>query len=597
MQKYLLLHHNKNHFVVLENVFLNESMKINSHRILFSFLLVTAFTALQAQSTYPQGYFRDPLSIPIQLAANFGELRPDHFHMGLDIRTQSKENLPVYAVADGYVSHIRIEKNGYGRAIFITHPNGYTTLYAHLNKFFDALEAYVKDKQYKDEKWHQDFSLPKAMFPVVRGQFIAYSGNTGASQGPHLHFEIRDTKTGKNLNPLLFGFDVPDDIPPVIYSLSWYDRRYSIYSVAPQPIPIINKKNNYSTRDSIVRVGSPVLSFGINMEDLDNTSPFRYGVYHAALWMDDSMVFEFKLNNFLYDESRYVNACMDYSTWMINSRGIQHLAILPGNRLNIFTSTGSDGKILLKDTFVHTIQIDISDENENTSTIGFLLQYDDSLKHDYSLASNSTVCLPGEKSKLETVHAKLSFDEQAFYDALPFVMSETEAKTANQVSPAIHLGSYLVPVHSAYDVSIQETTPVPDSLRDKIVMRLITGSSKRVVSGEWQNNWMLGSFDELGDASLVLDTIAPEISMVGWKDGSVFKGKKNLIISCTDDLSRVETFRGELDGSWLMFSRKGDNFIYSFDEHCSLGAHNLVVTATDVAGNSTTQSFNFVKQQ
>ncbi len=165
----------------------------------FLFLFIDHFVI--AQHNYPQGYFRDPLNIPIQLAANFGELRTDHFHMGLDIRTQSKENLPVYAAADGYVSRIKIEKYGYGRAIYINHPNGYTTLYAHLNSFYPQLEQYLKNKQYKDEKWEQDFELPANMFPVIKGQFIASSGNTGGSAGPHLHFEIRDTKTGR------FSFD------------------------------------------------------------------------------------------------------------------------------------------------------------------------------------------------------------------------------------------------------------------------------------------------------------------------------------------------------------------------------------------------------
>ena len=571
-------------------------MKIKPHGLFFLFFFLAVFTRLRAQPNYPQGYFRDPLAIPIQLAANFGELRNDHFHMGLDIRTQSKENLPVYAAADGYVSHVRIEKNGYGRAIFITHPNGYTTLYAHLNKFYDALESYVKDKQYKDEKWRQDFSLPKGMFPVVRGQFIAYSGNTGASQGPHLHFEIRDTKTDKNVNPLLFGFDVPDDIPPVIYSLSWYDRRYSIYSVQPQPVPIVRTKDSYRTRDSIVKISSPVISLGINMEDLDNTSPFRYGVYHAALRMDDSLLFEFKLNNFLYDDSRYVNACMDYSTWMSNDRGIQHLSVLPGNRLRIFTTTASDGKIFLKDSSVHTIQILISDESENTSIIQFLVQRNDSLQKQYNIPSNATVCMPGEENNLETANGKLHFDKEAFYDALPFVMTESESKTPNQVSPTISAGSYLMPVHNAYDISIKATKPLPDSLKDKVVMKLVTGNSKTIANGEWQSNWMTGSFDELGDVSLVIDTIAPVITPAGWKNGTVFKGNKNLIVTCKDDLSRIETFRAELDGSWLMFSRKNDYFIYNFDEHCSPGGHNLVITVTDVAGNTTTQSYNFVKQ-
>src|SRR6478735_5452758 len=159
--------------------------------ILFQIFSISSF--INAQDNYPQGYFRNPLNIPIQLAANFGELRTDHFHMGLDIRTQSRENLPVYATADGYISRIKIEPYGFGRAIYINHPNGYTTLYAHLNEFYPALEQYVKLQQYKQESWSVYLELPPGFFPVKKGDVIANSGNTGGSQGPHLHFEIRNT--------------------------------------------------------------------------------------------------------------------------------------------------------------------------------------------------------------------------------------------------------------------------------------------------------------------------------------------------------------------------------------------------------------------
>ena len=253
---------------------------------------IFSFLNVQAQANYPQNYFRDPLNIPIQLASNFGELRQDHFHMGLDIRTQSRENLPVFAAAGGYVSRIKIEKYGYGKAIYITHPNGYTTLYAHLNFFYNALEKYVEDKQYKDESWEQDFTLPENLFPVTKAQFIANSGNTGGSQGPHLHFEIRDTKTGNNINPRLFGLPVPDTKPPVLFGLYWFDRRYSVYNVQPQQISITHKNNVYKATSAVVEVGSPVITLGFRAEDLTNNSPFKFGVYHASLSIDDSLLFE-----------------------------------------------------------------------------------------------------------------------------------------------------------------------------------------------------------------------------------------------------------------------------------------------------------------
>src|ERR1700743_506582 len=197
--------------------------------VFVSFISAPVFAQIFPPSGYPQDYFRDPLDIPMSLAANFGELRPNHYHMGLDIRTQHRENLPVFAAADGYVTRIEIEPAGFGQAIYIRHPNGYTTVYGHLNRFFPALEAYVRAQQYRQQSWEVNLRIPEGLFPVKKGQFIALSGSTGGSQGPHLHFEIRRTAGDINLNPLLFGLPVPDRTPPTLVRLAWYDRTSSIY--------------------------------------------------------------------------------------------------------------------------------------------------------------------------------------------------------------------------------------------------------------------------------------------------------------------------------------------------------------------------------
>ncbi len=210
------------------------------------FLLFTQAPAQTFTGTnYPKNYFSRPLNIPVSLAGNFGALRSNHYHMGLDFRTQQRENLPVMAAAEGSISRIKTEPYGYGNAIYITHPNGLVTLYAHLNNFYTALENYVIAKQYADKKWHQDFDVPPGLFTVKKGQFIAYSGNTGSSEGPHLHFEIRDKKTGNNLNPLLFGLGVGDNIPPVFNRLALYNRNETIYENAPlfAKIKKVKRKN------------------------------------------------------------------------------------------------------------------------------------------------------------------------------------------------------------------------------------------------------------------------------------------------------------------------------------------------------------------
>src|ERR1700761_2779807 len=187
------------------------------------------FPQLFSPASYPHDYFRNPLAIPMSLAANFGELRPNHYHMGLDIRTQHRENLPVYAAADGYVARVSVEPGGFGQAIYINHPNGYTTVYGHLNLFFPALAAYVSDQQYRKQSWSVYLQLQPNQFPVKKGDFIALSGNTGGSQGPHLHFEIRRTAGDINQNPLLFGLPVLDNTAPTLQRLAWYDRNQGIY--------------------------------------------------------------------------------------------------------------------------------------------------------------------------------------------------------------------------------------------------------------------------------------------------------------------------------------------------------------------------------
>src|ERR1700761_6513420 len=236
-------------------------------RYLFSAALVLCslhgICQLFAPADYPRDYFRDPLAIPMSLAANFGELRPNHYHMGLDIRTQHRENLPVYAAASGYIARVSIEPFGFGQAIYINHPNGYTTVYGHLNRFFPALAAYINKEQYRRRSWQVYLELPPSLFPVHKGDIIAYSGSTGGSQGPHLHFEIRQTAGDINLNPLLFGLPVPDNTSPAIVRLAWYDRTRGIYDQSPHLMPVRKDAAAWTVTPALLMVSTPRISFAL----------------------------------------------------------------------------------------------------------------------------------------------------------------------------------------------------------------------------------------------------------------------------------------------------------------------------------------------
>ncbi len=533
---------------------------------------------------YPKGYFRNPLGIPMQLAANFGEVRTDHFHMGFDLRTNQRENLPVYAAAEGYISRVVIEQGGYGRGIYITHPNGYTTLYAHLNDFYPALHQFVKDKQYREEKWEQDIVFSKEQFPVSKGQLIAYSGNTGASQGPHLHFEIRDSKTDNNINPLLFGFPIKDNIPPLLYRIFMYDRNYSTYTVDPSEIKIKGSKGKYTTKDTLVVTGSGKISFGISAEDLGNTSSFRYGVYTAELWIDSVMQSSFKLDELNYDDSKYMNASIDYKKKYTDGSLIQHLSKLPGNRLSIYEGL-NDGVITLTDTIPRQVMIKLRDATGNESQLNFKIIWKPELYEQRFFTQQTEKLIPNVKNNIARENISIDFPSNAFYDTVAFFHSSSQD---NEIT--VHqLHHHYVPVHDRYSVSVKPSKEINSS---KAVWKLNSGKTNYTSKAVLQDGAYTGTFGKLGNLYLQEDTTVPVIVPIGWRDNAVFAKSGSINIAVRDD-SYISSFRAELDGKWLMFSRKGNTFTYKFDEHSGIGIHELKVIAEDIAGNSSIATYNF----
>ena len=543
--------------------------------------------------SYPQGEFRNPLGIPIQLVANFGELRPNHYHMGLDIRTMQRENLPVYAAADGYVRRIKIEKGGFGNAIYIEHFNGYTTLYAHLNSFFPELAEYVKKVQYRTQSWEQEIDIDPELFPVKKGQFIALSGNTGASQGPHLHFEIRDTETGNNVNPLLFGFGIADRTPPSIYRLYYFDRRYSTYQSGPRAIPITGSGGHYSA-PGIVSVKSPAVSFGIAAEDMITGMSAHVGIYRAEVWLDDVLQNGFTLNDFSYDETRFVNGSIDYKTRMSGGSFIQHISRLPGNQGSYFTGP-NDGVIRLNDSAIHSARIVVKDAAGNTSVVSFNVRWQPAATDEMMFAANSIPMTPGKENSFETDDFKVYFSPNAFYDVMPFIHSSQPANDTRAVSALHHIADYRIPVHDSFTVQIKPTVVLSDNLKERIVMHLLSSRRTEVEKGIWVNGMVQAKFKYLGEAKLLLDTTPPRIALSGWVSGGSVRGRKSIAMAVNDNIGDVKSFNAYLDGQWLLFSRKGGAFIHTFDERTSAGTHQLKIVATDIAGNTAEKTFTFTR--
>lgn len=557
-------------------------MKAFSRLIFAVYFLIGMIT--QAQNNYPQNYFRNPLNIPINLAANFGAVRSNHFHMGLDIRTNSQENLPVVAAADGYVSRIKVERYGFGNAVYITHPNGYTTVYAHLNKYFDKLDEYVKERQYKDEKWEQDIIFSPDQFPVTKGQLIALSGNTGGSAGPHLHFEIRDTKTEECINPLLFGFAIPDNVAPIISGLYWYDRRFSTYEPGANGIAVKKAGNVYTS--NIVRVNSSQISFAIKAVDKANQG-FNLGIYDAELLMDGKLIYHFKIDKVHYNDTRYLNGCIDYTKFVRDKMSIQHLSTLPGMKLKDYSS-GSDGVINLQDNEIHNIEIILKDVKGNTSRLTTKIQL---AKDSDKVSSGDKTVKPNEAKTIKTENAEINLSKNAVYDAVNFTMFEKSDPEA--VSNAVVLNGSYIPVHDYFTLKIKPNRKLTDEEKDKTVIELNYGSDKNIVKAKWSGDWAEEEFNRLGTARLLLDNSLPSVSP-SWKDGTLISSGL-LRLKGTTKIGDIESFRAELDGKWLRFARVKDDFVYIFDEKCpkSSGSHTLKVTTINTAGNTNVQTFTF----
>lgn len=574
---------------------------ISLHKPFLFFCSLIFFYGVSAQNFpakyYPKGYFIYPVQAKIGLAANFGELRPNHYHMGLDCRTDQRQNVNVIAAADGYISHVRIEPSGFGRAIYINHPNGLTTLYAHLNDFFPALEKYVKEQQYKMESWKVFLDIPPGLFPVKQGQFIAFSGNTGGSQGPHTHFEIRDTKTDKVLNPSLFGFSIPDNVPPTILRLAVYDRCISTYSQTPKLFPVRLLNGKYAPTSSTIVVNTDKVSFGISAVDRYSGSANPNGIYEAIIYFDGMAMSGFQLDSISYDETRYLNAHIDHKLKAGGGPFVEHLSRLPGYPKGVYKDFESDGIIYLEDDSVHQIKVEVKDAYGNLSVMQFAIKRgvinESKYNQDFSSAQKFS---PGVINIFERDDIQVILDEKDLYDSINFIYAKKSSTTPQALSALHSVHTALVPVHGYYTVRLKADKSLQDINADKIIMQRMAGDKMDVAKAENEGEWFSAKFREFGNFQLLVDNVAPVISPIGIRENVNLSHSSQIIFTVTDNMRAIKNFRAELDGKWLRFTNdKGRSFIYRFDEKCPPGNHDLKVSVEDEAGNQTTKVFHFIR--
>lgn len=552
-------------------------------------ILVLISLQASAQSNYPKNYFRNPVNIPILLAGNFGECRPGHFHSGVDIKTEGKENLPVFAAADGYISRIKMEPGGFGHAIYMTHPNGYTTLYAHLNDFFPELQKLVRTEQYAKKEWTLDLSFGPDKFPIQKGKQIAWSGNTGGSSAPHLHFEIRDSKTEHPLNPQLFGFKIEDNLAPIPTEIALYNASESIYKQKAIQLKLRKGKNYYSPiKDSIVML-SDAVNIGVAVNDFMNNSTNTLSFYTAKWFVNDSLCGTLTLDDIGYDETRYMNACADYKLQKETGTWFNSLFLLPNNQLNkIYKLQQNErGKIRLAENEVTAVRILLSDVAGNVTEIRFSL-----IRGGFV---SPEICKEEWKAKeqktFENPNLKFTVPSTALYDNICFQINRIN--DSNSISSRFQIQDYTIPIHNYFQLSIKPEILIPFSLNNKIALCYSDGKKNNAKSAQLSEGWYSASVRAFGNYWLAIDTTAPTIKFLQ-KNGINLGSGKKLRFEVSDNLTSVKTFTGSINGQWLCFEQHGEEWFYRIDEHCPKGKNKLQIIAVDENGNEQKTEFSFV---
>jgi len=556
------------------------------------FILLCLFVSLSVCNTLAQKLVNEftyltPVDLPVSISAGFAELRPNHFHGGIDYRTQGTEGKNIYAVADGYVCKIQVSGYGYGNLLFISHRNGIISTYGHLKAFAPPIAEYVRAKQYEQHTFDIVLIPEQEQFKVKKGQVIAFSGNTGASHGVHLHFELHDSITNDYINPFLYNHDVADNIPPKIFGLFVYSGKNR------SKVAITGKNGKYVLTGKKAIDVSGKTGFGLIANDMTTNSKSLIGIYDVQLFVDNELIYESRFDRLGVDQNRNINSHIDFLFGLKWNKGIQKTCVAPNNKLLAYRNIINNGFYDFNDNEIHQVKYLVSDVAGNVTTLEFNAKSKQpeskKLYRNYVVENKNNFAYNRENYFIRP-DIRIIFPVDCFFDSIDFRYSKADFTVKQKTFSDIHcVHTEAVPIAKRYTLSIDGSN-VPEHLRSKALIAKVTGKTGLISEGGvWINNFITANPNTFGCFVITVDTIPPTIKPVSLSAGKKSKGSAYLAFKIYDYLSGIKSFDGYVDGKWILFEYDPkNNLIYhrvNALDSISSGKHHLVLKVADWKDN------------
>ena len=529
-------------------------------RILFLLFFTLNYSFFYAQ--YNGLGFIYPLDRDVVVTGNYGEIRPNHFHAGLDFSTNPIINLPIKSVADGYVSRIKIGSGGYGRVLYVTHTNGYVSVYAHQKKYAQKIDEYIKKLQLEQKK-NEIEVYPKANeLSVKKGEVIGYTGNSGSSTGPHLHFEIREEKSEIPINPLLV-YDVKDDVKPELTHLAIYstaDTNY-IKRVSSIPVKYIGDKLSLPKYTQVLTENT--FAIGFSGFDRANGSTNKNNIYEAKVLLDNKIIYHHQLNNISFDNGRYVNVFSEKE----NGVKFQKCFSPTCYDIAIYKSLINGGKIVLNDTLSHKISLQINDEKGNKNALTFFVKTKNLKGYAVNTIKHNVFCNQDANIKKE--------DVEVFIKAGTLSANASVGVYINKLGKAV-VGNKDEDLLKAFTLSIKIPKAIPGKENKMVLI-----NEGHCMVGTYENGWLKAESKSFGIFSYGYDTVAPTIVLPSSKKKT---STSSIKFKVADNLSGIADYHIYVNGVWQIaeYDAKSATITCYFTEP---NPKTLKIEVTDKVGN------------